>query len=311
MNDKENITQQYDIIGDIHGHAEALANLLRKLGYGLQEGCYQHKTQKVIFLGDFIDRGPQQKEVINIVRPMVERAGALSVMGNHEFNAICYASLGDNGQPLRAHSEKNYSQHQAFLQAYPDDQERNQVISWFRTLPIFLDMGDFRVIHASWNVTAIATLAPLLNAENCLIESAYADCNDSDHPAYTAVEVLLKGPEAKLPDNLSFSDKDGNTRNNARINWWVPADSPAHARLQLGSQPGDSTQSPAIEIDSAHAYPANHKPLFIGHYWFDDEHPEPILENCACLDYSIAKGGKLVAYRFAGETTLVKQNFVW
>ena len=75
--------QYYDIIGDIHGYVDALEALLIKLGYDVSTGVYQHKKQKVIFLGDFIDRGPQQREVIEIVKPMVEQGHALSVMGNH------------------------------------------------------------------------------------------------------------------------------------------------------------------------------------------------------------------------------------
>lgn len=62
--------QYYDIIGDIHSHANALEALLDKLGYDIIDGVYQHKKNKVIFLGDFIDRGPQQREVIEIVKPM-------------------------------------------------------------------------------------------------------------------------------------------------------------------------------------------------------------------------------------------------
>jgi hypothetical protein len=32
----------YDLIGDIHGHADALRELLQKLGYELHEGVYRH-----------------------------------------------------------------------------------------------------------------------------------------------------------------------------------------------------------------------------------------------------------------------------
>ena len=47
----------YDIIGDIHGHADELEKLLEKLDYSWTDGCYRHSNRKVIFLGDFIDRG--------------------------------------------------------------------------------------------------------------------------------------------------------------------------------------------------------------------------------------------------------------
>lgn len=60
------LTQYYDIIGDIHGHADALEALLLKLGYVPDRGIYRHSCHKVIFLGDFIDRGQQQREVIQL-----------------------------------------------------------------------------------------------------------------------------------------------------------------------------------------------------------------------------------------------------
>jgi len=44
--------------------------------------------------------------VIDIVKPMIEQGFALSVMGNHEFNAICYATSGQDGQVLRKHTDK-------------------------------------------------------------------------------------------------------------------------------------------------------------------------------------------------------------
>ena len=86
---KSNKNENYDIIGDIHGHASTLIQLLKDLGYEKDEaGVFSHKERKVIFLGDFIDRGKEESLVINIVRPMLDNGHALAVMGNHEFNAI-------------------------------------------------------------------------------------------------------------------------------------------------------------------------------------------------------------------------------
>ena len=58
-----------DIIGDIHGHSDALQRLLKTLGYSRQKGVYRHPDRQAIFLGDFIDRGPQIRETLEIVRP--------------------------------------------------------------------------------------------------------------------------------------------------------------------------------------------------------------------------------------------------
>ena len=58
----------YDLIGDIHGHADALQQLLGNLGYTQQKGGYRHPERRAIFLGDFIDRGPKIRETAVTLR---------------------------------------------------------------------------------------------------------------------------------------------------------------------------------------------------------------------------------------------------
>ena len=103
--------QGYDLVGDIHGHADPLHRLLDKPGYTEVEGVFRHRERKMIFVGDFIDRGPQQREVLRIARSMCETHAASAVMGNHEFNAIGWAAQNSDGKFLRSHSEKNARQH--------------------------------------------------------------------------------------------------------------------------------------------------------------------------------------------------------
>ena len=100
--------KNFDIVGDIHGHAEPLMRLFNDLGYTKNDaGIYAHRDRQIIFLGDFIDRGQQQSEVINIVKPMVENGYAQAVMGNHEFNAICFHTTHPvTEKPLREHCDK-------------------------------------------------------------------------------------------------------------------------------------------------------------------------------------------------------------
>ena len=82
----------FDLIGDVHGHATPLKNLLHKLGYQEIDGVWRHPDRQVVFLGDLIDRGPEQVETVKVVRRMVEAGTALVVMGNHEFNAVSWAT---------------------------------------------------------------------------------------------------------------------------------------------------------------------------------------------------------------------------
>lgn len=46
----------------------------------------------------------------------------------------------------------------------------------------------------------------------------------------------------------------------------------------------------------------------MGHYWLEGT-PMPLADNIACVDYSVAKNGKLVAYRWDGETILFQDKF--
>jgi Calcineurin-like phosphoesterase len=144
--------QGYDVIGDIHGHADALCRLLEKLGYRKSGGVYRHPARKVVYLGDFIDRGPRQVEVIKIARSMCEVGAALAVMGNHEFNALAWATRRGDGTYLRPHTEANLDQHEAFLSQIGEDSTAyHEALDWFRSLPLWLELPGLRIIHACWH----------------------------------------------------------------------------------------------------------------------------------------------------------------
>ena len=57
------------------------------------------------------------------------------------------------------------------------------------------------------------------------------------------------------------------------------------------------------------SYLAEAPPVLFGHYWLDGR-PAPQARNVACLDYSVARDGDLVAYRWDGEPALCAENFV-
>jgi hypothetical protein len=107
----------YDAIGDAHGQGGKLKALLATMGYEKRAGAW-HAPQgrQAVFVGDLIDRGPDQLEVFDTVRCMVDAGQALVVMGNHEFNTIAYAVRDPaTGRHLRPRSDKNRNQHAPFL----------------------------------------------------------------------------------------------------------------------------------------------------------------------------------------------------
>jgi hypothetical protein len=132
------------------------------------------------------------------------------------------------------------------------------------------------------------------------------------HPLYAPVEVVLKGKEGKLPDGESFRDKDGHVRTEIRTRWYLPPSGHTYRTYALQSDEiaCDLGLDEAV-VAAATPYPADAKPVFVGHYWLSAERPELLAWNVACLDYSVAKGGFLCAYRWDGERTLCNENFVW
>jgi len=78
----------FDLIGDVHGHAEELAALLGTLGYQRQRNVFRHPERRAVFVGDLIDRGPAIREAVRLARDMVEAVAALAALGNHEINAL-------------------------------------------------------------------------------------------------------------------------------------------------------------------------------------------------------------------------------
>ena len=66
------MNEKYDIVGDIHGHAAKLQRLLRRLGYEERDGIHRHASRQLIFVGDFIDRGPEIRRSLQIARAMID-----------------------------------------------------------------------------------------------------------------------------------------------------------------------------------------------------------------------------------------------
>ena len=302
----------FDIIGDIHGCSYSLELLLKKLGYTSNNGIFQHPSRKVLFLGDFIDRNLDQRGVVDIVRPMIEANYALAVMGNHEFNAIAYFTpTADRCSFLREHNEKNYKQHKAFLDAYAaHEHDYADIIAWFKTLPLWLEMDGIRMAHACWDINWMLKILKTYAGNTLTDTLLHKSCN-KDEWEYDAIETLLKGKEIPLVAGSSFMDKDGNERNHIRIRWWDKT-ATTYKKAFMGPESA-VTHIPDDDIDVDHLVEYSHseRPVFLGHYWLEGK-PQILAENIACVDYSVAKErGKLTAYRWDGEQRLSNDKFVW
>ena len=303
----------YDLIGDIHGHAAELRQLLEQLEYAPDaQGVYRHTGgRRVIFVGDFIDRGPAIRETLQLVRGMVDGGAALAVMGNHEYNALAFWTLDPSGGHLRPHKPVHILQHLETIKEFRSEvlfAEWRDYLAWFMRLPLFLELPGLRVVHACWDAHYIAQLRQWL-PDDRLTPEFLLRASRPGSAEIDAVEITLKGHETDLPDDHHFFDKDGHRRTKMRTAWWRdPATATYHDYYlepiaALASQPVDVAALPNA------SYYQDETPVFFGHYWLRGE-PKLLTPHSVCLDYSVARGGELVGYRWHGEQTLTPAGLV-
>jgi hypothetical protein len=330
----------YDVIGDVHGCADALERLLRQMGYVERDGAWRHPGRTAVFVGDLIDRGPQQVETVTLVRRMVDAGTALITMGNHEFNAVAWATP-DGSRPgmfLRRRDgdkgRRHREQHAEFLaQVGEDSALHREFVEWFRTLPMHLDLGALRVVHACWHDESIEVLraaersgrltdeflhaahdrghlCPTAAEEGRADATAHGDgncCCRASSPEYRAIETVLKGPE--MPVSPSYLDKGGHVRSRARVRWWDVSATTVRTLAEIPpctKTPSGRRYPTLPDAPSSEAEPFRYLgevPVVFGHYWRTKRNPvvEP---SAVCVDLSAVRGGHMAAYRFDGEPTI-------
>jgi hypothetical protein len=301
-----------DVIGDVHGQYDKLIELLRHMGYDESVGAWRHPDRTAIFVGDLIDRGPKQLATIQLVRAMVDAGSAQCVMGNHEFNAIAWVTPDPEhpGKYLRDHHKPgNREQHQAFLDVVEGTHWQKEITTWFRTLPLWLDCPGVRIVHACWHQPSIDLLQQAMGPNQRLTDEMIVLGSRKGHPIYEAIEIVCKGLEVELPAGTSFTDKEGKVRHEVRVRWWQ--EDLSTYRIAAIVPPGDMAVIPdepmPVEWQRYHyAGP----PVLFGHYWFTGT-PKVISPRFACLDYSAARDGPLVAYRFDDEKELASEKMAW
>ena len=306
----------YDLIGDIHGCAKTLEYLLSTLGYRQQGGVWRHPQRMAIFLGDLVDRGPRIREALHLVRDMVVAGQALCIMGNHEFNALAWstpAAPGSGRQFVREHTPRHARLIKETLEqfdAYPA--EWQGFLDWFYELPLFIDAGHFRVVHACWDDSLIEPLRAQF-ADGCIDEHFLQAAAVHGSFANTALDRLLRGTDMRLPHGMTLTSDDGFTRAHFRTKFWEE-DPQTYGDIvfQPDALPELAAQMPLSEMQKTELlkYGADQPLLFVGHYWRSGK-PAPIRNNLACLDYSAVLNGKLVAYRLDQEVHLDAKKFVW
>ncbi len=317
---RETVYKGYDIIGDIHGCGRTLVKLLEVMGYKKRNGVYQHPNRQAIFVGDVVDRGPHIRKAMGVVYDMVSRGHAQIVIGNHEYNVYCYATIDQERtrvegktrylRPHNAHNKRLVAETFEQFANYP--LEFKEYLEWFSQMPLFLEMPSFRVVHACWDEAYVKEYLKKYDS-NRLSPGIIVKSTDLESFEGRVLDRLMRGTSLSLPRGEVIRSRDGFERKIFRTKFW--SDKPqtySDVVFQPDPLPEHLIERPldSDELKQLIYYPAHAKPVFFGHYWLHGK-PAPVKHNIGCLDYSAVKYGRLVAYRMDGEARLDPDNYIW
>jgi serine/threonine protein phosphatase 1 len=144
----------YYAIGDIHGRFDLLTGLYDMILAEIRQAPDIVFGDTVVFLGDYIDRGPQTKEVLDFLMGLknTDELKHMFLLGNHEeFMVYCRRNHTDHKtldqwlfhggeQTLRAFGKTAKQLHHGHLDEY---------IEWLETLPVIAYDTDYVFVHAA------------------------------------------------------------------------------------------------------------------------------------------------------------------
>jgi len=301
----------YDIIGDVHGYATLLKKLLTKMDYFEKDGIWKHKSRKAIFIGDYINRGPEIRETLEIVRNMVDNGTALAIIGNHEYHAILYHIKDSQGLYLSRHIAGNRNLlRKTLVQFNKYMDEWAEYLKWLRKLPLFLDLGRIRIAHAYWNENDINYLKEKLPKKK-LTKKFLRLIHENGKDEASHIYNLLIGLEFHCPDDLIIKGNNGNVRKIFRMNWWESPEGKTFRNLSFGNKFMLPEYTVPKEIaPSFPPYPETEPIVFVGHYCLP-QGASVLQSNICCVDSCVTSFGKLSAYRYNGELVLDEKNLVF
>jgi len=128
------------IVGDIHGCLDMLKRLVDKIDW-------RPKKDRLIFLGDYVDRGKDPKGVIDFLLELKEESDLVQfLMGNHEDLFLDYLGGGDLKLFLYNGGETTIYSYELNGEIIVPDAH----ISFLKSLDTIIEFEDYYIVHAGF-----------------------------------------------------------------------------------------------------------------------------------------------------------------
>ena len=136
------VEQRLLVMGDIHGHYEKMLKVL-----ALCE--YDPAKDRLVLLGDYVDRGPASSRVVKAVVQLV-KAGAVALYGNHEDLMLQALNKRQSGRIPAAAIDQWYANGgEITLNGYrAESTTLDAHLDFFATLPRWYEEKGFLFVHA-------------------------------------------------------------------------------------------------------------------------------------------------------------------
>ncbi len=147
--------REHWVIPDIHGCAQTLKALIEDM---IQPTKYDH----LYFLGDYIDRGPASKDVIDYLMNLQKEEFNLHLlMGNHEEYVLKSYEEELNLKSFLGIKQKNKKKKEWLtfggketMQSFKITDLKDfpmEYLDWMRNLEYYIELDDFILVHAGLN----------------------------------------------------------------------------------------------------------------------------------------------------------------
>lgn len=194
-------------IGDIHGGAKTFRALLERIDL--------RRDDRLYLLGDYIDRGPNSKRVLDIILKLIESGfDVRPLRGNHEsmlIDAIYNANSENSKIYIKSWGAETLK---SFGITSPADLP-SRYLQFLESLPCLLEDGQFIFVHASLDMSKDDPITQ--TAPECMLWGNGGIISDNEIPGRTIVsghrirnaghiKASLDQPHIQI-DNGAFSNQ--------------------------------------------------------------------------------------------------------